>query len=102
MSEFRLLQLRVRGIKDGAARARFAFFIMLFSCGAIIFTLYNNYFAWNRIRLSPTEGLTEWKARTSAAEPAAPPAPAGAMARQRRLGDRPGAQERRGVGVGAR
>ena len=58
--------MRVRGISEAAARARLAFFIMLFACGALVTALYNNYFTWNRLMLAENRGMTVWPVPSSA------------------------------------
>ena len=82
MDDEKTIDLRVQGIREASTRARVAFFIMLFACGTIIVTLYNNYFMWNRIFLDPTRGLIEWPLpRDTAAgiqDPAPPPGLTGA------------------------
>jgi hypothetical protein len=46
MTDESVLDMRIAGVGKAAARARVAFFIMLFACGAIICAVYSNYFTW--------------------------------------------------------
>lgn len=71
----KLIELRVQGIKEAAARARLAFFITIFACGTILITIYNNYFPWNRIVTTPNQGLTEWPQPNLGADEVHDPAP---------------------------
>jgi hypothetical protein len=71
----KIIDLRVQGIKEASTRARVAFFIMVFACGTIIVTLYNNYFMWNRIFLDPARGLVEWPSPRDTAAGVQDPAP---------------------------
>src|SRR5271166_4898121 len=60
METDKLIDLHVSGVKEASARARLAFFIMVFGCGMVLVTLYNNYFQWNRIDQEPARGLKVW------------------------------------------
>ena len=73
MDEDKIIDLRVSGVKEAAARARLAFFITVFACGTIIITLYNNYFQWNRISLDPARGLSVWRRPVDQTEAVANP-----------------------------
>jgi hypothetical protein len=58
MTEADLLSMRIRAIGEGATRSRLAFFIMLFASASILIAVFDNYFAWNRIKLASNMGLS--------------------------------------------
>jgi hypothetical protein len=82
MEEDKLIELRISGLKDAAARARLAFFISIFACGTVLITIYNNYLQWNRIGLDANQGLIEWRIPTDPSHDVRDPSPIPALTRE--------------------
>jgi hypothetical protein len=79
MDDDKILDLRIVGVRESSGRTRAAFFIMVFACGTILVTLYNNYFVWSRIFLDPSRGLMEWPVPTDPASGVRDPSPPSAL-----------------------